>query len=58
MAKKFQWVVQSYTGSQYGWEIVYHAENKADAMARLKEYRENEPVTSHRVRFVQMEDEE
>ena len=34
--------VQGYYGPQYGWECVCSEENRIDARARLKEYRENE----------------
>ena len=49
------WVVQQFTGRQYGWEDVYTGEGvnreaRADALARIKEYRENRPEYAHRLK--------
>jgi hypothetical protein len=56
------WMVQQYTGSQYGWEDVYagpetpNGENgptgRKDALARLKEYRQNDPGAAYRMKIV------
>lgn len=54
----YEYVVQSYTGAEYGWEVVYTAESREDAYARLAEYRSNEPATSHRVKFLPESDDE
>ncbi len=43
------WVIQSYTGSQYGWEDVTAEETFTEGRAQLRTYRENEPGTSHRL---------
>lgn len=42
--------VESYYGTSYGWEGVYSSYDRADAKARLKEYRENEPGYPHRLK--------
>jgi hypothetical protein len=41
--------VESNYGTQYGYEETYASYDRADAKARLKEYRENEPQYSHRL---------
>lgn len=40
---EYNWIVQQWTGRQYGWEDVYTGEDRKDARARLREYRENQP---------------
>jgi hypothetical protein len=43
------WVVQQYTGRQYGWEDVMAEEQRSEGKARLREYRENQPEYAHRM---------
>jgi hypothetical protein len=38
-----EYEVQQYTGPQYGWEMVTTETTRKEALARLKEYRENQP---------------
>jgi hypothetical protein len=45
----YLYVVQGYYGFFGGWEDVYTGDTWADAQARLKEYRENEPKYIHRL---------
>ena len=47
------WVVQSWTGQQYGWEDETAEESRAEGKERLKEYRENSPMPSRLVRRVE-----
>jgi hypothetical protein len=44
---KFEFEVQGKYG--FGWECVTSEETKAEALKRLKEYNENEPIYPHRV---------
>jgi hypothetical protein len=37
------WVVQQYTGAQYGWEDVSAADNRKEAQEDRKAYAENQP---------------
>ena len=37
------WRVESYYSARHGWETVTREETRAEALARLREYRENEP---------------
>lgn len=43
------WIVQTYTGAQYGWEDVYAGETRNDAKQRLQEYRQNQSDLQHRL---------
>jgi hypothetical protein len=45
----YLWVVQGNYGYGDGWEDLTAEEDKAEAGARLREYRENEPGTPHRI---------
>ena len=45
----YLYVVQSYTGSQYGWEDVTAEETRKEGKERLTEYQENEPEYRHRM---------
>jgi len=36
-------IIQQYTGSQYGWEDVHAEDTRKAARERLKEYRQNQP---------------
>jgi len=49
--EEYEWVIESYYDGQYGWEEVTAEDNRSEARQRLKEYRENEPQYSHRMRF-------
>jgi hypothetical protein len=40
---KTLYVIQQYTGPQYGWEDVDQQETYKEAKRSLKEYRENQP---------------
>lgn len=44
------WDVEQYTGPQYGWEVVTAEDRRKDALARLREYRENQPDYPVRLR--------
>jgi len=43
------YVIQGYYTPGYGWEDVSEYDNRAEARADLKAYRENEPGYSHRL---------
>ena len=45
----YLWVVQGHYGSQYGWEDLTAEEEHREARERIKEYRENEPSSAHRM---------
>jgi len=40
----YLWIIQSYTGGQYGWEDECAEDNRREAVQRRKEYRENSPM--------------
>ena len=42
----YLWVVQSYTGSQYGWEDECASESRGEAAANLLDYRQNSTMPS------------
>lgn len=44
------WVVQQYTGKQYGWEDVTAEDTIPEARLRAREYRENQPEYPVRIR--------
>lgn len=46
---KRPYFVQTYSGSQYGWEDVYRSDDLYDAQDRLTEYRLNQPGLKHRL---------
>lgn len=46
------YVVEQYTGSQYGWEEVCGSFDRKEARANLKEYRENQPEYPARMRKI------
>lgn len=48
------WAIQTYTGSQYGWETVTTELKYRDAVKRVREYRENEPQYSHRIKLTRV----
>lgn len=43
------WEIQSYYGIEYGWEVTNTELTYKDAKRSVKEYRENEPMYSHRI---------
>lgn len=45
------YVIQQYTGPQYGWEDVTEEDNRKDARAQLKTYRENQPEYPARIKL-------
>ena len=45
----YLWVVQGHYGSQYGWEDLCASENYREARDNLKDYRENESGSAHRL---------
>jgi len=45
------WDVEQYTGPGYGWEVVTAEDHRKDALARLREYRENQPEYPVRLRL-------
>lgn len=40
---KDEWVVEGYYSCEYGWEEVYTADTRAEAISVLKDYLANEP---------------
>lgn len=44
------WEIQGYYTPQYGWEAVTAEETFKEAKERIKEYRENEPGVSFRLK--------
>ena len=47
-----EWVIQQYTGRQYGWEDVCAADTFKEARQLRKEYRENQPEYPVRVKKI------
>lgn len=45
------WVVQCNMGWGDGWEDLFAAETRQEALERLREYRENQPGTPIRLRW-------
>ena len=45
---KYEYIVQTFY-PVYGWEDVFIGATTAEARARLKEYRTNQPLYTHRV---------
>ena len=43
------WRVEGYYSARHGWETVTREESRAEAEARLREYRANEPQYRHRI---------
>ena len=43
------WRVEGYYSARHGWETVTREESRAEAEARLREYRANEPGYRHRI---------
>lgn len=43
------WIIQTYTGAQYGWEDDCAEHTRKEALERLKEYRLNQPEYQHRL---------
>ena len=48
------WAIQTYTGSLYKWETVSQVEKYRDAVREVREYRENQPQYSHRIKMVRV----
>lgn len=46
----YDYIVQVWTGSQYGWEDATAEETRREALERLKEYRENAPEPARLIR--------
>ena len=46
----YLYVVQQYTGTQYGWEDVTQEEDRAEGLQRLREYRENDTLPARMIR--------
>lgn len=51
-----EYTIQQHTGPRYGWEDVCTEDTRQEAIARLREYRENQPeyparITKRRVRY-------
>lgn len=47
-----EWVIEGNYG--YGWDEVCAEDSRREAVARLREYRENEPRYAHRVRLTRV----
>lgn len=54
----YEYVLQTYTVDQYGWEDVSAYETKAEAYEDLEAYRINQPEYRHRVMLRKAEEEE
>lgn len=48
------WAIQTYTGSLYKWETVSQVEKYRDVVREVREYRENQPQYSHRIKLVRV----
>ena len=52
---KDEWYIEGYYNHEYGWEEVFCADNRAEAIKNLKAYLENEPypfrIKKRRVRI-------
>lgn len=46
---KDEFVIQSYWGSQYGWEDSTFEETRPEGKRALKDYRDNQPEVPHRL---------
>lgn len=44
-----EWTIQGNYGYGHGWEDLCSEDNRKEARERLKEYRDNEPGTPHRI---------
>lgn len=40
---KDEWYIEGYYNHEYGWEEVFCADNRAEAISVLKDYLKNEP---------------
>jgi hypothetical protein len=53
---KYEYEVQGNYGYGHGYECVCSEETRAEALQRVKEYRENEPGFPFRIRKVKVEE--
>lgn len=50
--KNYEWQVQGRYPGPYGWEEVTAEDTRVEGLARLREYRENDPGTPYRIKRV------
>ena len=49
---KYEYVIQGWYGSPYGYETLTIADTKAQARGYLQDYKDNEPGTAFRIKRV------
>ena len=49
-----EWVIEGYYGDLYGWEEVTREDTRSEGLARLRDYRENDPFVTYRMRKVRV----